>query len=116
MNEATAQVFDLSGQVAIVTGGGNGIGASIARRLAGAGASVVVTDIDEEAATRTVEAIKADGGTAAAFRADATSLDDSDAVVQKAQSQFGGWTRWSTTPACTATSHSSTSPRRSGTR
>jgi 2-dehydro-3-deoxy-D-gluconate 5-dehydrogenase len=59
MNEATAQLFDLSDQVAIVTGGGNGIGASIASRLAGAGASVVVTDIDEEAATRTVEAIKA---------------------------------------------------------
>lgn len=89
MNEATLKLFDLSGQVAIVTGGGNGIGASIASRLAGAGASVVVTDISEEAATRTVEAITADGGTAAALRADAGSIDDGEEVVAYAQSQFG---------------------------
>jgi NAD(P)-dependent dehydrogenase (short-subunit alcohol dehydrogenase family) len=35
MNKTTAQIFDLTGQVAIITGGGNGIGASIASRLAG---------------------------------------------------------------------------------
>ncbi|MFN2534455.1 MAG: SDR family NAD(P)-dependent oxidoreductase [Pseudonocardiaceae bacterium] len=89
MNQATANLLDLSDQVAIVTGAGNGIGASIASRLAGAGASVVVTDISEEAATRTVDAIKADGGAAAAFRADAASIDDSQAVVEFAQCQYG---------------------------
>ena len=45
MNNETAQLFDLTGQVAIITGAGAGIGASIASRLAGAGVSVVVSDI-----------------------------------------------------------------------
>jgi 2-deoxy-D-gluconate 3-dehydrogenase len=89
MNQETAQIFDLSGQVAIVTGGANGIGASIASRLAGAGASVVVADISEEAANSTVSAIQSDGGTAAAFRADVTSLPDSENLVRFAESQFG---------------------------
>jgi 2-dehydro-3-deoxy-D-gluconate 5-dehydrogenase len=89
MNQETAQIFDLSGQVAIVTGGANGIGASIASRLAGAGASVVVADISEEAANSTVSAIQSDGGTAAAFRADVTSLSDSENLVRFAESQFG---------------------------
>jgi NAD(P)-dependent dehydrogenase (short-subunit alcohol dehydrogenase family) len=78
MNSATARLFDLTGQVAIVTGAGAGIGASIASHLAGAGASVVVADIDKDAADRTVETIQADGGTAASFRADATSIPDGD--------------------------------------
>jgi 2-deoxy-D-gluconate 3-dehydrogenase len=89
MNQETAQIFDLSGQVAIVTGGANGIGASIASRLAGAGASVVVADISEEAANSTVSAIQSDGGTAAAFRADVTSLSDSENLVRFAEQQFG---------------------------
>jgi NAD(P)-dependent dehydrogenase (short-subunit alcohol dehydrogenase family) len=89
MNEQTAQIFDLSDQVAIVTGAGNGIGASIASRLAGAGASVVVTDISEEAATATADAIRAGGGTATAVRADARSISDSEDVVRFAESQFG---------------------------
>jgi 2-deoxy-D-gluconate 3-dehydrogenase len=89
MNKATARIFDLSGQVAIITGGANGIGASIASRLAGAGASVVVADIDEQAAARTVDAIQADGGTAVAFRADAASIADSDNLVRFTEQRFG---------------------------
>jgi NAD(P)-dependent dehydrogenase (short-subunit alcohol dehydrogenase family) len=89
MNQATAQIFDLSGQVAIVTGGANGIGASIASRLAGAGAAVVVADISEKAASSTVGAIQSDGGTAAAFQADVTSISDSENLIRFAESQFG---------------------------
>jgi NAD(P)-dependent dehydrogenase (short-subunit alcohol dehydrogenase family) len=77
MNSATAKLLDLSGQVAIVTGGAKGIGAAIASRLAGAGASVVVADVDEQAAATTVQAIQQEEGTATAFRADAASITDS---------------------------------------
>ena len=45
--------FDLTGQTAIVTGGATGIGEAIAKRLAEAGATVAVADIDKEGAERT---------------------------------------------------------------
>jgi NAD(P)-dependent dehydrogenase (short-subunit alcohol dehydrogenase family) len=50
-------VFELSGQTAIVTGAANGIGEAIARRLAAAGATVAVADLDLEGATKAAESI-----------------------------------------------------------
>lgn len=49
--------FDLTGQTAVVTGAATGIGEAIARRLAGAGATVVIADIDLEAASKTAKSI-----------------------------------------------------------
>ena len=83
-------LFDLSGKSAIVTGGALGIGKAIASWLADAGGRVMLTDIDMEAADRTVEEIRAEGGTAQAIRADAGSPADAKKVVGAALDAFGG--------------------------
>lgn len=62
--------IDLSGQLAIVTGGGGGIGGAASEALAAAGAHVLVADIDEGLATERVERIQAAGGAATVVVAD----------------------------------------------
>ena len=52
--------YDFSGQVAIVTGGAQGIGGAIAKRLAGAGAGVVIWDLNEAGAKMAAEALDGD--------------------------------------------------------
>ncbi|WP_108250322.1 SDR family NAD(P)-dependent oxidoreductase [Planctomonas deserti] len=76
-------------RVAIVTGGGSGIGAEIARELAEEGASVVVTDINLDAAQAVVDEITAAGGKAAAFAQNTAKWEDSEAAVTFARSTFG---------------------------
>jgi NAD(P)-dependent dehydrogenase (short-subunit alcohol dehydrogenase family) len=63
-------VFNLSGKRAVVTGGGSGIGQAIATVFAGQAARVIVLDVDEAAAARTVAAIRATGGQAEALQCD----------------------------------------------
>jgi 3-oxoacyl-[acyl-carrier protein] reductase len=81
--------FDLSGQVAAVTGGASGIGKASAEVLAAAGASVAIGDIDIEGATETAETINAAGGRAFAVRTDTTSQTDVDALVDRAVAEYG---------------------------
>jgi NAD(P)-dependent dehydrogenase (short-subunit alcohol dehydrogenase family) len=57
-------------RLVVVTGAGSGIGRAIAARCGRAGAQVIVADIDEPAAQRTVEEIEAAGGRAYAYRLD----------------------------------------------
>ncbi|WP_053388168.1 SDR family NAD(P)-dependent oxidoreductase [Leucobacter japonicus] len=76
-------------RVAIVTGGGSGIGAEISRELAREGASVVVTDIKLESAQTVVDEIVAAGGTAAAFAQNTAKWEDSEAAVRFAQETYG---------------------------
>jgi len=87
--QTIAQLFDLSGKGAVVTGGAMGIGQAIAFRLAEAGASVMIADIDLEAANQTVEQIKATGGKAQAIGADARSAADAKKVTQATVEAFG---------------------------
>jgi len=65
----------LLGQLALVTGAGNGNGRAIARGLAAHGADVVVTDVDEAAAVETAREIKANGDRAWHYRLDVTDVD-----------------------------------------
>ncbi len=84
-----AQLFDLSGKGAVVTGGAQGIGEAIASRLAEAGAGVLIADIDGEAAERAADRIRAAGGRAEVFTADAGSAADAEKTVQAAADAFG---------------------------
>lgn len=72
-------MFNLSGKVAVVTGGGSGIGRAIATRFGGQGAHIVVLDLDGRAANDTAAEIVAAGGSA-----DAAACDVSDAAGVKA--------------------------------
>lgn len=80
----------LSGKVAIVTGGSRGIGAAIARRLAGEGAQVALFyRSNAEAADATVRAIEAAGGQAAAFQADVADEAAVRLAVREVVARFG---------------------------
>ncbi len=78
-------MIDLSGQIAFVTGAGQGIGKAIATHLAEAGARVAVTDVNIEAA----EAVAASLEGARAWRLDVTSADEAAAVAAAVGAELG---------------------------
>jgi NAD(P)-dependent dehydrogenase (short-subunit alcohol dehydrogenase family) len=79
----------LAGQVAIVTGGGQGIGAAISRRYAEEGASVVIAQRTRQTAERHAQEIRESGGRAIAVRADVTRREDLERTVEHAVDSFG---------------------------
>ncbi len=79
----------LAGRVALITGAGSGIGRESAVLFAREGARIVCVDLDEPSAVSTVEAIVTAGGEAISVRADVSSADDSEAMVQIAESTYG---------------------------
>ncbi len=81
--------ISLTDQVAVVTGGGRGIGRAVAQALAAAGAAVAVVSRSEGELVETVGLIQHAGGRAAAFPADVTSLDAVRAVMQAAERALG---------------------------
>jgi 2-deoxy-D-gluconate 3-dehydrogenase len=88
-NPAVGQQFYLGGKVALVTGGGMGIGKGIAQTLVGAGASVMIADINMEVANKTVEEIRATDGRAAAIYADVSVVADASKAIEATVEEFG---------------------------
>jgi NAD(P)-dependent dehydrogenase (short-subunit alcohol dehydrogenase family) len=79
----------LDGKVAVVTGGGDGIGAAIATLFAAHGAQVEVAEVDPERAARTVGAIADAGGSARAHLVDVTDATDVDRLATDVLAEHG---------------------------
>jgi NAD(P)-dependent dehydrogenase (short-subunit alcohol dehydrogenase family) len=82
------KTFD--GKVAIVTGGGNGIGLCYAQKLAAEGARVVIAEINAETGAAAARGICENGGRAISLRTDISNEADTQAVAAAAIAEFGG--------------------------
>ena len=79
----------LAGKVAIVTGGGSGLGEAIGKALSREGTRVVLSDINLEGAERVAAEIQRSGGTAVAIRQDTANPQDSERVASYALTTYG---------------------------
>ena len=87
----------LEGRVALITGGGTGIGAATAMLFAEEGADVCVTGRREAPLEEVVTAIEATGGSALAVSGDVAITEDCQRMVDQTTATFGRSTCWSTT-------------------
>jgi NAD(P)-dependent dehydrogenase (short-subunit alcohol dehydrogenase family) len=80
----------LTKKVALVTGGGSGIGEACAKALAAAGAEVAIADVNLDGVHRVVEDIAAAGGIAKAYSLDVSNDSEVDSVITAIVREFGG--------------------------
>ncbi len=83
-------MLDINGKTALVTGGARGLGAAAAKKLAGAGANVFITDILDELGEATVAEIREAGGSATYFHHDVRSEDEWKNAVEACVAEYGG--------------------------
>ena len=86
---AEKSIFDLTGRVALVTGGGFGIGRSICDALAEFGAHVIVADLNEETAKETTQLISRFGHRTMAIKVDVSNALEVQNMVDKTVASFG---------------------------
>jgi 2-deoxy-D-gluconate 3-dehydrogenase len=85
----TTKLFDLSGNVAIITGGNGGIGRSIAIGLAEAGASVAIFGRNEEKNIKTLSELKKIGIPSMAVQVDITNRSELEPAIKKVENELG---------------------------
>ncbi len=83
------ELFDLSGRVAVITGGGGVLGASMARALGQKGVKVAILDINPEAAEEVAEAIRATGGQAAGITCDVLDKVSIQSAAEAVVDEYG---------------------------
>ena len=93
-NRPLVDLLSLAGRRAVVTGGARGIGAATCRRLAEAGAAVLVADIDLAAAQATADEIVRAGGKAISARIDVTDTVSVSAAADQVVGELGGLEVW----------------------
>ena len=84
------RIFDVSGKRGYVTGGGSGLGRAIALGMAEAGAAVVVSDINHEAARNVAEEIRSQHGEARSLATDVSQKDQVETLIQTTTEELGG--------------------------
>jgi cyclopentanol dehydrogenase len=80
----------LKNKIAIVTGGGSGIGAAIARMFAAEGAMVMIAELDPAAGARVAKEIESDGGTVFSIKTDVSSESDVQNAIKDVVDRWGG--------------------------
>jgi NAD(P)-dependent dehydrogenase (short-subunit alcohol dehydrogenase family) len=88
--QSIQEMFDLSGETAVVTGAGSGLGKAIAEILAQAGARVGLIDVDCERLDYVAAGIEAQGGKTFGMAADVSAPESIASVVEDIRDHFGG--------------------------